>query len=819
MDDERLKDRARGLKDLGLNGIEFVIVTLENAIIPSEAFLELHFYNNNELDNILAESSQNLVNIFPISGGTRILAGSSPGQVKVTRLEGNSGESFLKLVVSPVGDYSTYRLSVSYNNIDSHFSFSHINFKFRPGCFNIDCRPEWESINQIDREPIIDYLAKDYDSFKHTMITSMMQRVPGWVPTSEADQDMVILELLCAAADELSDYQDRVMNEAYLLTAKKRVSLARHSRLMSYFIYQGNQANTYLVLNVNQELEMDGLFEVWAGSTIKDHSSVVFSGPPSVLFSKKDNTNNQNPHFYPELNNIKLYTWSDSVIGLKAGARSADLMLKRVDGVTDPTLSEVEDIKDRINQGLIPQLLIQAGHPSEPQSQNKESNRLKDKRQLLKLTEAKVITDPATTKNVLRVWWKENLNFDICTNIDLFHGNIFQVYHGERTPTFEEAAADPKLKPITFKDAAINPELGENEFHYERTSWGTICKIPDSLLYKETPSGGEVPVGTTLSVTVNDSLTQEQWRETPDLIHSTSLDKDYMVETGEDGMSNIRFGNGVNGMKLPVAATVVCSYMKDTSGSAGNVGADTLKNYDRLKLDDIVTRIDDCWNPFDVNSGRKMEAVSQIIRRVPEAYKSHQRRAITLQDYVERVEEIPGVSKASAEYQWTGSWRTVRVSVDPQGGVDLNDELRKEISNHLTARKLLGEDFEIRRAHYVPLEIKVTFCVNQDHWVEDLRYIVEQEFSTGYTPDKRPGFFNPDMWTFGQSIHRSQIIGRIESITGIDHVLELSMRRRGEALSTDDFIAIEANEIVQVENDHDHAEKGFIHFIPKGGRR
>ena len=92
---------------------------------------------------------------------------------------------------------------------------------------------------------------------------------------------------------------------------------------------------------------------------------------------------------------------------------------------------------------------------------------------------------------------------------------------------------------------------------------------------------------------------------------------------------------------------------------------------------DNMSRIEDCWNPFDVNSGREMEAVSQIIRRVPEAYKSRQRRAITLQDYIERVEEVPGVSKASAEYQWTGSWRTVRVSVDPQGGIELDDQIEK----------------------------------------------------------------------------------------------------------------------------------------------
>jgi hypothetical protein len=87
-----------------------------------------------------------------------------------------------------------------------------------------------------------------------------MSHLPGWNSTSEADLDQVLLELFSVAADELSDYQDRVMNEAYLVTSKKRVSLARHARLMNYFIHQGNQAQTIVALNVNQEFGLDDIF-------------------------------------------------------------------------------------------------------------------------------------------------------------------------------------------------------------------------------------------------------------------------------------------------------------------------------------------------------------------------------------------------------------------------------------------------------------------------------------------------------------------------------------------------------------------------------
>ena len=36
----------------------------------------------------------------------------------------------------------------------------------------------------------------------------MMDRIPGWEPTSEADLDQVLIDLFSAAGDELSDYQD-----------------------------------------------------------------------------------------------------------------------------------------------------------------------------------------------------------------------------------------------------------------------------------------------------------------------------------------------------------------------------------------------------------------------------------------------------------------------------------------------------------------------------------------------------------------------------------------------------------------------------------
>jgi hypothetical protein len=205
---------------------------------------------------------------------------------------------------------------------------------------------------------------------------------------------------------------------------------------------------------------------------------------------------------------------------------------------------------------------------------------------------------------------------------------------------------------------------------------------------------------------------------------------------------------------------------------------------------------------------------------VPEAHRARQLRAITLQDYINRAEEIPGVSNAAARYAWTGSWRTVQVTIDPVGTTVLSEEMRKQVARYLNAVRLIGEDLEIRPPQFVPLEIHVSVCAKDDFWPEDLKAILEQEFSDGWTPDGRMGFFHPDLWTFGQQLKASQIIGRVLAVEGIEHVIKVKMKRfahTGQFLTQ--ITNVNYNEILQVRNDPDHMELGSIDFEVQGGRR
>ena len=144
--------------------------------------------------------------------------------------------------------------------------------------------------------------------------------------------------------------------------------------------------------------------------------------------------------------------------------------------------------------------------------------------------------------------------------------------------------------------------------------------------------------------------------------------------------------------------------------------------------------------------------------------------------------------------------------------------------------------------NYLPDKIierkKVGFPVPLTEWfsnLEDLAHELAQEFSTGYTAAGRMGFFHLDLWTFGQPIHASQIMGRALGVLGVESVLLLSFRRwhstsgpstdaitiSPEDLGTNeiDTLAVEPFEVIQVASDPNHLEKGRILFDILGGRR
>lgn len=135
-------------------------------------------------------------------------------------------------------------------------------------------------VNNESNGRTINYMARDYDSFLLSMRQLIPEIMPEWVDfEKESDFGNVLLQLFAHMGDILSFYQDRLVNESFLVTAKERRSIIQHLKLISYQLATATPASTTLTLEINADVNdvvriSNG--DAFATKSSKDTKSVRF---------------------------------------------------------------------------------------------------------------------------------------------------------------------------------------------------------------------------------------------------------------------------------------------------------------------------------------------------------------------------------------------------------------------------------------------------------------------------------------------------------------------------------------------------------------
>jgi hypothetical protein len=196
-----------------------------------------------------------------IEGGVRIRAIDVQEVVPEQDEQGHVTSLIVRL--DRAGDFSTYLLRLvrdgAGDGTDSPLPgfdppCSRRTFRFHEVDGGMDCRARRVRASAGLASPDIDYLARDYASLRRLVFDRLSLLVPAWQETHVPDVGVAIAEVLAYAGDRLAYQQDAVATEAYLETARLRISVRRHARLLDYRMHEGCNARTWLQATVTGDL-------------------------------------------------------------------------------------------------------------------------------------------------------------------------------------------------------------------------------------------------------------------------------------------------------------------------------------------------------------------------------------------------------------------------------------------------------------------------------------------------------------------------------------------------------------------------------------
>ena len=303
------------------------------------------------------------------------------------------------------------------------------------------------------------------------------------------------------------------------------------------------------------------------------------------------------------------------------------------------------------------------------------------------------------------------------------------------------------------------------------------------------------------------------WTAAPDLLADGPADTNFVVEVESDGTAYLRFGDNINGM-FPASGTVFTASVRIGNGTAGNVGAESLVF---LAAD---PRIQSCTNPIAATGGVDPETNDQICRRAPQAFLT-QERAITMTDYATVTEANTQVEDAAATLRWTGSWYTVFIAAEPQGGANLTKALRKSLTQYVNRYRLAGQDIKIEGPDYVSLEIALTVCVDPEYFQSYVEQSILQVLVTGPQFNGQPALFAPGNFELGQTVYLSPIYAAVRTVAGVQTVTAAVFQPQGIATSIylqNGEIPMGPFQVARLDNDPSLPANGQLTLNMLGGK-
>ncbi len=671
--------------------------------------------------------------------------------------------------------------------------------------------------NADNNRPEIDYLAKDYASFRQLMLQQLAILVPDWTELHPADLGNALVEVLAYAADYLSYHQDAVASEAYLGTARLRRSIRRHVRLLDYRLHEGCNARVWVQVTTNGDRVVLPRGTQLLTRLPSGHAPAIIRPGASEYVDALT----QNPVVFETMHDILLCAEHNEILfhtdpsELPMGATAASLRDEFEEN--DPSRRLLHHLQ--AGDVLIFEEIV------DPRSGRRTGADPKH-RHAVRLTQVK----PGLARDldgkpvpIVAVEWApaDALPFRLVTAlvhgreaprpVSVARGNIVLADHGLTIQHEELPALDThtRYRPALRRRDLTHAVPFDPVRASELPAAHALQQAPDQArpavqlieLGKElvtlNPARGR-PLSPLWFVNENQGYPIKPWQYTPELLSSGRFTRDFTMEMENDGTAYLRFGHRGVGWEPVVAGARFLATYRVGNAHAGNVGAEAI-----VHIVTPVGGITGVRNLLPASGGHPAKRVEEARHNAPGAIHV-QERCVTEADYVTMVCRHPEVTQAVATRTALGGRQMIVIHVQRSAGRPVDMTFARALQTYLEPQRLAGHEVEIRPPHYVPLVVVLRVTLHAGSSPNLMRQALEAALGDQQQPDGAPGFFYADHFTFGQPIYRSRLIAAAMAVRGVARVeVEQFGRLDGELLV--DPIPIGPLEIARLQSAGDPA--------------
>lgn len=653
----------------------------------------------------------------------------------------------------------------------------------------------------------LDYATRDYDGFVQLLVSVIDRQDTAWTERAAADVGVMVVELLAYELDRLAYAGDRVAEESFLGTARRRESARRHAALADYALGRGNSTRGFqwFQLADGRQLEVPARARVAAPAdpAHPDALRLVAETMDPVKLDARRNWFVLAQSVAAGARALRLATADGSLpdlraLGLSAGMRlivgrppAPGLPPTPVEGPLQLAAGEIVTVARVLRHGVELAQPLQSTWPGGPDGAWVLGNVVEVRRGATsawtQIGRGGAALGDIANERFLRA------RFDVVRRLRSEVEDARPAWIGwpalvARWTAACQAVTDVHALLQRIDPAAYDAEVPAQRAQLELLDAPLVAAAeafrqllaavgrdhPDELAASdrvavagqtiELDTGAEQPVlwmrpdggpparTETLAVAVGSAGAWTRWIERPDLLRSAPDDPHYVVELDGNSGITLRFGDGVSGAALPANCQVMARWVTGDDGGddlrAGALAASETAGAQPFPI--LATS-----NPLTTAGGAAPEPLEGLAARVAQNL-AVPAVPVTRQDYQNLLAELGGIAESAVAVR-RGA---IDIVIRPAGGVAAA-QLLAGVRGWLDANRLAATTVHARLARELAVDIAVVVDVHPDVSADDLFYRVQRALVAAFDDS------DPQARLLGVVRERAELYRIIEEVPGV----------------------------------------------------